>query len=174
MTTRAVGIPNPTPGNVQQTLQRLVEVVNALQGASTTAQRAIRLQDLLTAGVLQTTQNGELVLAIDAGGTASDDVPLPEGDGAPGVLETYSRADHEHPWSGTNASQLHPIEKRLLRIDFNKLANDHDGLLALADLAGVTIEKAAYEASFDALSAYLASLTTPVAWDDKAGPTVLP
>lgn len=169
-----IGIPNVTQANMLLVIQRLVEAVNGLQGANTAGQRAIRLQDLLTVGVLQTNQNGELELAVEGGGgDPSDDLPLEEGDGDAGALAAYSRADHQHPWSGTRAGQLHPIEKRSLKIDYMKLVNDHGGLMALAATMGVTTEATAYEASFDALVAYLAGLTVPVAWDDKAGPTTL-
>lgn len=60
---RPVGIGRPQPGNTNQTLQRIVEVLNGLQGVEGLARRAVRFQDLLDAGVITRNQNGVYAVA---------------------------------------------------------------------------------------------------------------
>lgn len=61
MAPRAVGVPNVAANNLPQVVQRIVELVNAWQGLDAAANPALRLQDLITAGVLATEPTGTIV-----------------------------------------------------------------------------------------------------------------
>jgi hypothetical protein len=66
---KPVGIANARADNLQDVLQRVVEVVNGLQGTRQSGERALRVQDLLDAGVLTTEPQGGLVYAPPTAGS---------------------------------------------------------------------------------------------------------
>lgn len=80
--TKPVGLPNARADNLQEVLQRVVEVLNGLQGTRQFGERAIRVQDLLDTGVLTTLPRGELVYAAPN----SDIYVLKTGDTMTGAL----------------------------------------------------------------------------------------
>lgn len=64
---KPVGIPNASADNQQAALQRVIEVVNGLQGARTVGERAVRFEDLIEAGLVGFDQNGDLVVSAGTG-----------------------------------------------------------------------------------------------------------
>jgi len=103
MTLAPVGIPNATDDNHTAVLQRLIEVVNDMQGIDTANDRVIRVQDLLDAGVVSEDTAGNIVItgsSAVSGGTAGDALPLVESYAYPGTSSSLSRQDHVHPMTG--------------------------------------------------------------------------
>jgi hypothetical protein len=70
-------------------------------------------------------------------------------------------------------SLLTPDEKPRVILDRDVIVAEQPGISAQALNYAVTTEKTAYEAAVTALVAYLATLTTPVAWDNLAGNTTI-
>ena len=66
---------------------------------------------------------------------------------------------------------LSPIEKPRLIQDYGVVGTEQAGIDAQATNYAVTTEKAAYDAAISALATYLATLTSPVAWNDLSGTT---
>lgn len=164
-----IGLPNVTEGNVVQVTQLLVELVRKLQGGGDASTKVPTVADLQAAGVLITDQNGTLKVA------GSNVVPTTVGAagtvGAVGVLPALARGDHSHPIYPP--SVLTPPQKLFVLSDYERLVNDRTNLNTLADNFGVTTEKTTYNNAFDALIAYLATLTTPVLWSSLDGNTTL-
>lgn len=70
-----------------------------------------------------------------------------------------------------NDGVLSKAEKTIVMRDESVLMAERSGINIQADAFGVTTEKTAYNNALDALSAYLATLTSPTAWDDLSGDT---
>ena len=70
-------------------------------------------------------------------------------------------------------SILTPEEKPQVILDYQAIIDERPGILAQADVYGITTEKATYDAAVNALTAYLATLTTPTMWNDVSGYTNL-
>jgi len=68
---------------------------------------------------------------------------------------------------------LSPVEKPPLRLDYQALLDERAGITQQAQLSEATAELAAYDDAMDALIAYMATLTTPVRWDDTSDITYL-
>ena len=68
-------------------------------------------------------------------------------------------------------SVLTPDEKPRVILDRDVILAEQAGIEAQADNYAVTTEKAAYQAAVTALTAYLATLTTPVLWSNLTGKT---
>ena len=68
---------------------------------------------------------------------------------------------------------LSPVEKPPLRLDYQALLDERAGITQQAQLSEATAELAAYDAAMNALIAYMATLTTPVRWDDTSDITYL-
>jgi hypothetical protein len=66
---------------------------------------------------------------------------------------------------------LTPVEKPTWILFNSFLTGEQAGLDAQATASGITTEKTAYDAAQTALAAYLATLTTDVAWNDLSGNT---
>lgn len=68
-------------------------------------------------------------------------------------------------------SLLSPPEKPTVERDYSVITTEQAGIDAQATAYGITTEKIAYDNAVSALTAYLATLTDPVAWNDKSGYT---
>lgn len=68
---------------------------------------------------------------------------------------------------------LTPEEKPQVILDYQAIIDERPGILAQADVYGITTEKTTYDTAVNALTAYLASLTTPTLWNDVSGYTNL-
>lgn len=68
---------------------------------------------------------------------------------------------------------LTPVEKPNLILQNTVLTTEQAGIDAQATAYGITTEKTAYDAAVAALAAHMATLTTPVAWNDLAGNTTV-
>lgn len=68
---------------------------------------------------------------------------------------------------------LTPIEKPQLVQDYSVITTEQSGLDAQAAAYGITTERTAYNNAIAALTAHLATLTTPTAWNDLAGDTTI-
>lgn len=68
-------------------------------------------------------------------------------------------------------SLLTPDEKPRVIQDAAVITSEQAGIDAQATGYGITTEKAGYDAAFSSLTAYLAGLITPVAWDNLGGNT---
>lgn len=68
---------------------------------------------------------------------------------------------------------ISPAEKPQLIIDFNAIVDERSGIQDEAVLSEVVDELAAYDIAFDNLANYMATLTTPVRWDDTSDITNL-
>lgn len=88
---KAVGLPNPNLKNQLPTLQRAVEILNGLQGARTVGERAVRVIDLVDAGILATDAAGNLVIGSSAGDTTWAEIT--------GKPLTFAPSAHTHPTS---------------------------------------------------------------------------
>jgi hypothetical protein len=64
-------------------------------------------------------------------------------------------------------------EKPVVIRDTNVITTEQAGIDAQATAFGVTTEKTAYDSAVTALTAYLATLTTPVLWSDLSGDTTI-
>lgn len=64
-------------------------------------------------------------------------------------------------------------EKSSVITDVANINNEQDGIDALADFYGITTEKTAYDTAVSNLTSYLATLTSPVAWNDTTGSTTV-
>lgn len=64
-------------------------------------------------------------------------------------------------------------EKPTVILQRDTIVAEQTGIDAQATSYGITTEKTAYDAKVAALTAYLASLTTPVPWSDLTGETVI-
>ncbi len=69
---------------------------------------------------------------------------------------------------------LTPADKTALLEIWERLRNEDTALVGLATTLGITSQLFAYEAARDGLEDFLATMTTPYAWNDHAGPTDLP
>jgi hypothetical protein len=67
-TTRPVGLENSRTNNQQRLVQRIVEVLNAMQGVNGPLPKVVRIEDLLTNGLLQRTPSGGYALGAAAVG----------------------------------------------------------------------------------------------------------
>lgn len=70
-----------------------------------------------------------------------------------------------------NDDILTPGKKPLWVFENSYLTSEQAGLDAQATTLGITTQKTAYDAAITAMTAYLATLTTPVPWDDFTGNT---
>lgn len=68
---------------------------------------------------------------------------------------------------------LTPDEKPQVKLDYDTLIAEQAGLDAQATAYGITTEKTAYDTAVAALSAYVATLTSPVLWSSTAGDTTI-
>ena len=64
-------------------------------------------------------------------------------------------------------------EKPVVIRDNSVIITEHAGIDAQATAYGIVTEKTAYDDAYSALSAYLAGLTTPTAWNDVGGDTTI-
>jgi hypothetical protein len=70
-------------------------------------------------------------------------------------------------------SLLSRAEKRALIHRVNAILNEQASLDAQATAQAITTEKTAYDNAISTLTAYLATLTAPVMWNDKSGQTTV-
>lgn len=70
-------------------------------------------------------------------------------------------------------SILSPGEKPSIKLEYDTLIAEQTALDAQATSFGITTEKTAYDNAITALTAYLATLTTPVAWNNYSGNTAI-
>ena len=70
-------------------------------------------------------------------------------------------------------NKISPAEKPSLIIDYNTLTGEQSGLDAQATAFGITTEKTAYDNAVTALTAYMATLTSPVLWSNKTNYTTV-
>lgn len=68
---------------------------------------------------------------------------------------------------------LSPAEKPTVIRDYAVITAEQAGIDEQAVAYGITTQKAAYDAAIAALTAYLATLTTATAWNDKSGNTTI-
>lgn len=68
---------------------------------------------------------------------------------------------------------LTPEEKPQVILDYQTILNERAGIEAQATAYGITTEKTTYSNAINALTAYLATLTTPTLWNDVSGYTNL-
>lgn len=68
---------------------------------------------------------------------------------------------------------LTPDEKPRVMLDRDVLIAEQSGIDSQATTFGITTEKAAYDTALSSLTAYLATLSSPVAWNDLAGNTTI-
>ncbi len=68
---------------------------------------------------------------------------------------------------------LTPGEKPAVMLDFQVITSEQAGIDAKADAQGLSTLKSIYDTAVSALSAYLATLTTPVAWNSLTGNTTI-
>lgn len=64
-------------------------------------------------------------------------------------------------------------EKPAVILDYTTIINEQAGIDAQATALSITTEKTAYDSAITALTAYLATLTTPVAWNNTGGDTTI-
>lgn len=70
-------------------------------------------------------------------------------------------------------SLLTPGEKPVVITNRDVIVNEQSGIDAQATAYGITTEKASYDSAVNALVSYLATLTSPVAWDNLSGNTTI-
>jgi len=68
---------------------------------------------------------------------------------------------------------LTPDEKPRVQLDRDIIVAEQAGIDAQAAALGITTEKVAYDNAVSALTAYLATLTTPTLWSDLTGDTTI-
>lgn len=68
---------------------------------------------------------------------------------------------------------LTPAEKPTITSAYQALVDDRAATIALASHASLLIERTYYTDAYDALTAYLGSLTSPVAWNSLSGNTTV-
>ena len=68
---------------------------------------------------------------------------------------------------------LTPVEKPTLIADYADILAEQSGIGAEATARGLAAQKTAYDNSITALTAYLATLTAPVAWNSLSGNTTI-
>lgn len=68
---------------------------------------------------------------------------------------------------------LSPVEKKDLVQRYNNIISEQVGIDAEAANIGITTEKEAYDSAIAALTAYLNTLTSPVAWSSLSGNTAI-
>lgn len=73
----------------------------------------------------------------------------------------------------SNDNKLSTAEKPTVIRDYTDITAEQSGLDAKATAFGITTEKTAYDAAVSALSTYLATLTTPVMWNNKTDYTTM-
>lgn len=73
----------------------------------------------------------------------------------------------------SNDSLLTPAEKKLVITDYNAILNAKTGLDNQATAFGIITEKTAYDNAITALTSYLATLTSPTAWNILTGSTTI-
>jgi hypothetical protein len=74
MATRPVGLENSRASNQQRLIQKIVEVLNGMQGVNGPLPKVVRVEDLLAAGVFQRAANGGYAYSLPAGYTWLSDV----------------------------------------------------------------------------------------------------
>jgi hypothetical protein len=70
-------------------------------------------------------------------------------------------------------TKLTPVEKRAAILDYTALTGEHADIDAKATAYAITTEKTNYDNALAALAVYLASLNTPVAWNDRSNFTTM-
>ena len=68
---------------------------------------------------------------------------------------------------------LSPVEKSTVIEDYNVITSEQSGIDSQATNYGVTTEKTAYDTAISALTTYLGTLTSPVAWNVTTGNTTI-
>lgn len=106
------------------------------------------------------------------GDEVSDDTDALKGRDGDEVLDALDSAV-ENATAATSDSVLTPGEKVILNPQIQGIRNARTALVARATSLGVGTALSAYTTAMDALDAYLATLTSPVAWDNLAGNTTV-
>lgn len=70
-------------------------------------------------------------------------------------------------------NKLTPVEKKKLILEVEEINEEDTDIIAKADLYGITTKKNSYVAGLNDLNNYLATLTSPVAWDNLSGNTTI-
>jgi hypothetical protein len=73
----------------------------------------------------------------------------------------------------TSDSILSQPEKPQIIVEVQRAQDEYAGIVALATARLITTELTAYTNAYNALTAYLATLTTPTAWNSMAGDTTI-
>ena len=68
---------------------------------------------------------------------------------------------------------LSPVEKPVAMSDYDVITSEQSGIDAQATSYGITTEKTAYDDAVSALTTYLNTLTSPVAWNNTSGNTII-
>lgn len=68
-------------------------------------------------------------------------------------------------------NKLSPVEKTIVIKDYNVIITEQTDIDTKATTYGITTEKTNYDNAVSALTTYLGTLTTPVAWNDTSGTT---
>jgi hypothetical protein len=128
------------------------------------------------------------VAAVNASGigsvmTTSEDLLVPDQTDPSAVTAALGEAVTEAAAAAAAASaalatiasdnNLSKTEKTTVVTDYNVIIAEKSGIDAQADAWGTATEKTAYDNAITALTAYLATLTTPVAWNNMSGNTTI-
>lgn len=68
---------------------------------------------------------------------------------------------------------LSQVEKPAVILDYTGIGNESSGIDAQAVAYGISTERTNYENAYNALGTYLATLTSPVAWNNLSGDTTI-
>lgn len=110
------------------------------------------------------------IRSVDTSGNASAmtvvNVTLPVGRGdANSAISTLTEI--------ANDNLITPGEKPPLILDYSNITSEQSGIDAQATAYGITTEKTAYDNAVSALTTYLGTLTSPVAWNNLTGNTTI-